>query len=305
MTTLGHHIIRFIQHENLNFFGIDNPPLEPIHDLAGGANDNVRVQFCPPFDGLPRQCQPHLEPLHMRRHGSDRVLKDLHRQLSRGGDNQRLARGRRVDIYPVQRSDDECGSFPRSGLRLPDDIPGRIRQYPRQRLLLNGRGAFEPHLENRLEQMIGEFELLKRLRRREVRRLIGLDDLQAIVAVFLLTIQGEPLQAFGKFLRRLLLFLLDFLLLLEFGLCHRGGRVGGLVLLVLGIRNALVDGGGGLLRLLGLLGGGLDDGIGRLLLFFVLLLLLGHLLRFRQISRGLARSSEGGGPFPIRYFHLF
>ena len=110
----------------------------------------MRVQLRPPLDLLPRQREPDLEALHVGRHGGHRILKDLHGELARGRDAQGLAGGRRVYHNAEQHPHDEGGGLTRPGLRLPDDVAGRVGQYPRQRLLLDGRGALESHLEDRL-----------------------------------------------------------------------------------------------------------------------------------------------------------
>mmetsp|Transcript_40909 Transcript_40909/g.73754 ORF Transcript_40909/g.73754 Transcript_40909/m.73754 type:complete len:232 (+) Transcript_40909:641-1336(+) len=130
MTTLGNHIIRLVQNEHLDFLRINNPPFEPVDNLARSANNNMRIQLGPPFDRHPRQRQPHLESLHVRRHGSDRHLKNLHGQLPRGCDAQRLARGRCINVHSVEHPEDEGGGFSGAGLCLSNDISGGVGEYP-------------------------------------------------------------------------------------------------------------------------------------------------------------------------------
>mmetsp|Transcript_8354 Transcript_8354/g.18709 ORF Transcript_8354/g.18709 Transcript_8354/m.18709 type:complete len:238 (-) Transcript_8354:289-1002(-) len=223
MPTLRHHIISLIQHKHLNPLDINNPPLEPIHHLSRSTNHHMSIQLGSPFNILPRQCQTNLQPSHMSRHGSHGILKNLHRQLPRGCNTQRLTRRGRINLNTIQHSQNEGGSLSRTRLSLADNITGRACQYTRKSLLLNGRGAFKSHFKEGLEEKVWEFELLECFGGVEVGVLVVLDDAKALVSVFLLTFQCQLLEAFGEFFRGLLFLFGNFLFFVEFGLGYGGG----------------------------------------------------------------------------------
>jgi hypothetical protein len=127
MAILLHHVIRLVQNKDLDRLGIDVLTLEPVDDLSRCTDDQVGVELFPLFGENPRQRQLDFETRHVRPHGPNGLVDNLNGKLSRWRDAERLYRRGIVDLDAKQHADGEGGGLSRTGLRLSNQIPGRIR----------------------------------------------------------------------------------------------------------------------------------------------------------------------------------
>jgi hypothetical protein len=71
-------------------------------------------------------------------------------------------------VDTIEHTQGKRSRFPRSRLRLPNEIPGWIREYAWQGFLLNRGGSVKAHGVNGFEEIFGEIEFIKGFDRTQV-----------------------------------------------------------------------------------------------------------------------------------------
>mmetsp|Transcript_24056 Transcript_24056/g.68128 ORF Transcript_24056/g.68128 Transcript_24056/m.68128 type:complete len:302 (-) Transcript_24056:66-971(-) len=177
LLVLVEHHIGLVQDEHLDRRGVDDALLHQVSDLAGGANQHMLRHLAPAWE--PLHGGHHEQRLHLQElpELSDHRLV-LSRQLPGGANHHRL-RQPHIDIDHAQQGQRESRGLARSVLRLADHVLGPAAADQGQGGCLDLGGPHEAHLEDAVQDFLGQVHLLPRLGCQVVRGqvLVGvLDD---------------------------------------------------------------------------------------------------------------------------------